>query len=154
MPAGDLLPSTDDTYAVECNGHLIADAGFGSAVFFVKDLAGVGDYEVRDHDVQFGLVDGVRATTDTNAGPLIVVTAQCNTGAPGTAEAAYAAMAADWKASSTDTELHLMVPGLGHISYDGRTRGTVCRRVNPGVGYFMVTARFQAFGAYEVIEEP
>lgn len=156
MPAGDMLP--DDTateYAIEVNGWLAAADGFGDADFAVFSIDGLGGAEVEGQDIPWSLGDGSRATVDVNRSPLLAFGIRCKTGTVGTAETALRLAQTAWKAQAEDVELHIRIPGFGHVYYVGRTRGLNPVRVFPAGGIFTATVSFLATDPTEtIVEDP
>lgn len=143
MPAGDLLPTSGEQYALEVRGFLAADSGFGSADWWIVQIDGLGDVIVRDQDTQLDLANGAVAATDTFGAVPLIFTLTCRTGSASTAEEAYADVAAAF-APGGDEELHLWVPGIGHIYYDGRCRGAVPKRQFMAGGVMFAQVTFMA----------
>lgn len=141
MPAGDLLPTSGEDYAAEARGLLIAK-NFGGADWWIRELSGLGDVDVADQDIDNPLVDGAIGTVDKVAAPLIVVSVMCATGLASTAELAAADLA-DAFTAGTDDELHLYVPGRGHVYLNGRYRGARVTNRQTG-GAFQAIAQFLA----------
>lgn len=142
MPAGDLITVTDDRYEVELRGWLAGAKG--TTDWWVRDLAGYGEVEVVDQDVpNQGPVDGTTPTVDRVAPPLIVITLLCSEVDAAGAEPTKAAVQAAFTAGATE-ELHLNVPGDGHVYLVGRARGVKFQRTNVGVGQLIATAQFLA----------
>lgn len=144
MPAGDRLPTSGDTFALEVNGFLAADNGFdGADWWIVGDLTGFGEITVRDQDTDLHGVNGAMAALDTIAKQPIIATLACNTGTASTAEAAYREAATAFTAGP-DTELHIWAPDWGHVYYTGRGRGSVPRRINMASGVMFAQCTFMA----------
>lgn len=142
MPAGDLLPTSGENYAAEARGLLIAAGGFGDADWWIRDIAGFGDVDVADQDVDNPIVDGTNATVDKVTAPLIVLSVMCATGLTSTAELAAVDLA-DAFTAGVDAPLHLYVPGRGKVYLTGRYRGAKITSRQTG-GSFQAVAQFLA----------
>jgi len=122
MAAGDLLTAN---YQIEVDGVLY---GTGATVWSNDEKAWSGFFGsgVRDQDTTLALADGEVAATDTN--PARVLTMAFTTaGANRTEAQAYTdatSLDAAWNAGG-DTVLHYQLPGIGHCSIAGRTRGAL-----------------------------
>lgn len=141
MAAGDDLPTSGEEYAAEARGLLIAK-DFGDAVWYIRDLSGLGDNDVDNQDVDNPRIAGTNGTVDKDTAPLLVLSLMCKTGLTSTAELAVVDLTTAFKAGDDD-ELHLYVPGRGHLAYDGRYRGSKVTSRKPG-GVFQAVAQFLA----------
>lgn len=139
MPAGDLLPTSGEHFALELRGFLAAEG----ETWQFRDIAGLGDAVVRSQDTALALADGVVAATDTLDAVALVFTLVCNTGLASTAEVAYLDVAGAFTAGGEE-ELHLYVPGIGHVYFVGRARGSVARRVSVPSGVMLAQCTFLA----------
>lgn len=143
MAAGDLLPTSGEQYAIEVRGFLAADAGFGGADWYVKNVDSFGDEIVEDQDTGLDLTDGVVAATDTLGAVPLIFTLACGTGSASTAELAYLDVKAAFT-KGTDEELHMYVPGVGHVYFVGRCRGSSPKRVFMAGGVMWAQVTFLA----------
>lgn len=145
MPAGDQLPTTGESYAAEVNGLLLAPSkGWGGADWWlINDIAGLGDVDVRDQDTPYDLADGSAGAEDFDADAVLIFTIACHTTAASSAELAMADVREAFR-RGTDCSAHLYVPGLGHVRFDGRTRGAKFKRLNMAKGVAQAQATFHA----------
>lgn len=139
MPAGDLI--TGD-YQWELAATLFGDTTTISVVKFTG-MAPV----VRAVATDRTLRDGAAVGTDTNATRSFEWELEIeDPGDPSGAMTAYVALmgAFDATASGLD-ELHMQLPGLGHVKIEGRPRGmTDDGLVDLWLGYVRCVARFDA----------
>lgn len=144
MPAGDQLPTSGESYAAEVNGLLLAPSkGWGDADWWLLDIAGLQDVDVRDQDTAYDLADGSAGAEDFDADGILVFTIACHTGSASTAELAIADVRAAFR-RGVDCSAHLWVPGLEHVRLDGRTRGAKFKRLNMAKGVAQAQATFHA----------
>lgn len=127
MPAGDLLPTSGETYAAELRAYLMAD----TEDFRITNVAGLGGRKVKARDTEFGAADGSEAATDYAAAWPLIIDLACAMGSAADAELALVDLADAWGASDVDLELHLWVPGREHIKVTGRPRDLDPVRVRP-----------------------
>lgn len=148
MPAGDiiddLVTASYPGYAAECNAYVIADDGAEGADWYLRGLDGFGGADIEGRDIDLSLSPGVRATTDRETAPLLALTVQVNAGSAGAAETALAELTTAWRSLTADTQLHLLIPGRGHVYMVGRPRSVRANRVNPAAGIFTAVASFLA----------
>lgn len=143
MAAGDLLPTEPTWYAAEVNDYLMAPTkDYPGWPWWVRTLDGFGDEAVEAQDVDRALTDGTTPTRDRKGSNLLVLGLRCATGDPGSAELAWQALGAVWRASSTTVELHLWVPGVQHVKHYGRTRGAKVDRIFMEGGVMEATCSF------------
>lgn len=146
MPAGDLLPTSGETYAAELRAYLIAD----TEDWKIKGFKGLGDNKVKTRDTDIDGADGAVAAADYLEAFPIILTMRCRpTGpnAPSAGELAIVDLQDAWAPSTTDLELHLWVPGREHLKVTGRPRDLEIDRVNPAIGAVDAQAVFQVLDA-------
>lgn len=144
MVAGDLLPTEGEDYAAEVNGLLLAPfKGWGGATWWLLDIAGLQDVDVKDQDASYDLADGSAGAEDFDTDGILVFTIACHTGSASTAELAIADVRAAFR-RGVDASAHLWVPGLEHVRFDGRTRGAKFKRINMRAGVAQAQATFHA----------
>lgn len=150
MPAGDLLPTSGEAFAVEARGFL----AYTGETWDIREIAGFGDVIVKQQDTSLDLSDGVVAATDSLDAVPLVFTLRCATGSASTAELAYLDVAEAFAPGPGDV-LHMWVPGIGHVSFSGRYRGAVARRVSVPGGVMLAQATFLATDpTMTVVEAP
>ena len=130
MPAGDLLPTSGETYAAELRAYLIAD----TEDWKIKGFKGLGDNKVKTRDTDIDGADGAVAAADYLEAFPLILTMRCRAGTPSAAELAIVDLQDAWAPSTTDLELHLWVPGREHLKVTGRPRDLEIDRVNPAIG--------------------
>lgn len=124
MPDGDMLPTSgDEMYASQLGDYLIADGGFGGAVWWMRQIEGFGDVNVKSQDMPYSLADGSKATVDLLEDMMIMQTVRCSTGSAVTGEQAWYDLRTAWLPSTADVDLHLWLPWWGHVKVTGRPRG-------------------------------
>lgn len=145
MPAGDLIearPSTDwplvelrATLMGKGTGYLIGPPG----------IRGLG-VKVKDADIDLAHDRGDHAAEDYE-GPLqitVPLLIGSNESTAADAASGFVAMRAVWTASASDLELHLQLPGWGHIYVTGRPRGLDDDLVELEGGVVAALAHFKA----------
>ena len=151
MAAGDLLPTSGDTYAAELRAYLIAD----TEDWKIKRMKGLGDTRVKARDTSLDTADGSVAAADYLEAFPLIFTLQCRTGDPGDAELAIVDLQDAWAPSTTDLELHLWVPGREHLKVTGRPRDLDVDRVFMPGGAVDAQATFLVLDAVvETVEAP
>jgi len=140
MPAGDLLPTSGDTYAAELRGYLMSD----TSDWVIRAVKGLGGLKIKSQDTPLDLGDGSVGASDFLDDWPLILNLQCKTGAPGSAELALVDLQEAWTASTTDLELHMWVPGLEHIKMLGRPRDLDPERVFMPGGIIAAQATFVA----------
>lgn len=144
MADGDMLPTTGDCYAAQLGDYLIADDGFGGADWWITELDGFGDQDVKTQDMPYALAHGSKATVDLLDTMGIVFTLRCDAGTAGAGELAFKALGEAWFPTSTDVDLHLWVPGRGHCKVTGRPRPVKGTRLFMAKGVWLAVATFEA----------
>lgn len=146
MAAGDLLPTSGETYAAELRAYLMAD----TADFAIFGVSGLGGKKIKARDTSFGAAAGSEGATDyADAWPLIL-NMRCVLGSASAAELALVDLQTAWAESDEDIELHLWVPGREHIKVTGRPRDLDPDRVKPmSSGVIRVQARFDVLNTLE-----
>lgn len=143
MPAGDLLPTSGDTYAAEIRAYLMAD----TADFKIRKVAGLGGNKIKTRFASLDANDGsVGSTSFLEDWPLLL-TLQCNTGSPGTAELALMDLQTAWTAADEDVELHMWAPGWEHIKMIGQPIDLDPDRIFMPGGIIRAQATFQVLDA-------
>lgn len=140
MPAGDLLTAD---YQVEIRGLL---TGVGTN-FLIGDegISGLGDVDVKSSDTDLAHADGVYLGRDHNGPRTITVPYLIRKpGDPATAGSLfYGTLRPAWiKSEATDLELHLRLPGVGHLKAVGRPRGLVSDLTRQKFGLIRAFATF------------
>ncbi len=111
----------------------------------VLSISGLGS-SVRSHDAEYDLDDGAVAGTDTaGVRVLNIVFEIFSPGDPETAMDWHQSIADAFAASNTTQTLYVWMPGTGHVSFSGRTRGMDDDGLaDMPLGLIQVTARFDA----------
>ena len=143
MPAGDLLPTSGDSFALELRLFLAADDGYGGALWWITDVAGFGDIAVRDQDVKADAANGAVGGSDYISEQPLVFTLASHTGSAAEAEAAYRLLRTAFLPGG-DEWLHLWAPDWGHVKLEGRARGSVAKRKYQAQGVMFAQATFLA----------
>jgi hypothetical protein len=119
MPAGDLIEADDQ---LELRGVLM---GAGTDwIITPPGVQGLG-ITVKSQDVDREHAAGVYSGRDY-AGPRVLTFPMATTqDTAAEAGEAYVDLLEVWAGSETDLELHLRLPGFGHMSFLGRPRGLV-----------------------------
>jgi hypothetical protein len=146
MPDGDMLPTSgDETYASQLVDFLAADDGFGGAKWWMKELNGFGDVNVKSQDMPYALAHGSKATVDLLTDMMIVQTLQCDMGTAVAAEEAWCDLRTAYLPTSADVDLHLWLPWWGHVKLTGRPReAKLVSRLYMAKGKLRATASFLA----------
>jgi len=117
MPAGDLI--TGD-YQVELGSVLIGMTGRWIAP---PGVAGLGVPTPKSADVDLQQAAGAYGSPDWAAQRTVTVPVLIDGTTGAGAYALFAPMVAAWSPSTIDVELHLQLPGFGHVKLIGRPRG-------------------------------
>lgn len=140
MPAGDLL---NEDYQVEIRALL---TGAGTDFLLGEEgIGGIGDVEVKALDTDLGHDDGVYLGRDHNGPRTITVPYLIKKpGDPAAAGTAYySTLRPAWiKSEATDLELHLQLPGIGHLMAVGRPRGLISDLTKQKFGLIRAFATF------------
>lgn len=115
------MPTPTQDYQASIDGFLM---GTGTAYLFgTNGIDGLGNPPTKTADVPLDGSDGIYASPDyMDARPLLLHIEILED----TATDAFtnlAALAAAWSPTTTDVELHIQLPGFGHVYYTGRPRG-------------------------------
>lgn len=118
MPDGDLI--TDD-WQVEIRGLL---TGRGTTWRLgPKRIKGLGIANVKTADVDLDGQDGTFGSPDYRGTRVLFVDYVINAATVDAAYDAFATLAAAWVPATANIQLHMRLPGFGHIYFTGRPRG-------------------------------
>lgn len=136
MPAGDLLTAD---YQAELQGLLI---GAGTQLEIIPPgITGLAKPAPKTADVPLDEAPGSYGSPDQPADRPITISFAIN----GTDAADAMGLLDDvndaWAETAADVELHLQLPGWGHVFYEGRPRGVleVLEHLHTGVIYCLGT---------------
>lgn len=127
MAAGDLLPTSGETYAAELRAYLMAE----TEDWRITDLKGLGGVKVKARDTGLDSADGSIAAADYLEDWPLIVNMRCSVGSASAAELAIVDLQDAWTASAEDLELHLWIPGREHLKVTGRPRDLEVDRIRP-----------------------
>lgn len=118
MPAGDLLSAP---YQVEIRGAL---TGQGTD-FLIEEggIVGLGAPPPKTNDTDLGHDAGAYLGRDFTSVRILTIPYVISGEDADEAGALFFTLTELWEASETDIELHLQVPGFGHVTATGRPRG-------------------------------
>ncbi len=120
MPAGDLITAAGDVLAAELQGVLVGGTG---AVIAPPGIGGVGEPTPKSQDVALNHADGAYGGPDYRSPKVITVPILIEEPTAAAAMAVFDTLMTAWAPTTTDVELHLRLPGWGHVKYLGRPRG-------------------------------
>lgn len=149
MAAGDLLPTSGETYAAELRAYLMAD----TATFKIWRVGGLNGNKIKKRDTSIDGGVGAVGAADYLDAWVLSLWLRCSTGLPSTAELALVDLKEAWLPATEDLELHMWVPGLEHIKLLGRPDDLEPDRVFMPGGVITAQAMFRVLNAEVVTVE-
>lgn len=137
------MPTPTENYQASIRGVLMGvDTDF---IFGEAGISGLGNPRSKTADVQLDGQDGTYASPEYMDVRTVLVPLEISEATEAAAWNALKALKIAWMPSTSDLELHLQLPGWGHIYYLGRPRGLDddCRNALEGciscIGEFVAT---------------
>lgn len=144
MPAGDLLSGDAADWQAELNGVLMGD--LTDYKFGELGIEGLGVPAAKSNDTDLVGQDGAYAAPDFMGVRALLIHLTVGATALNAADgfAQLATLNPAWEPVTADVELHLQLPGLGHIKFVGRPRGLEAVATNVLKGEIDLIGDFRA----------
>lgn len=116
MPAGDLITAD---FQVELQGVLM---GNGAISIAERQLSGLGNPSAKTADVDLANATGAYGSPDYLPARVITIPMSVQATTPSGAWNLFRSLVTAWSPVAADVQMHVRLPGLGHVYYSGRPR--------------------------------